>query len=732
VGSRIALSRIAVAAIGPLVVASGLVVTGPARAAAAGTTDPVTSYTKTADVRITMRDGISLDSDQYVPDHACPCPVILVQTPYRKNGGVAEFNPYFPAHGYAEIVVDVRGTGSSEGYWTSFGTPEQLDGVELVNWAAHRPFSNGKIGLAGVSYSAINQFLTVERVSELQPSNNPVQAIFPIVPMGDPYRDVVFAGGNTDTGFIPLWLGLVNSLNSLPADDAASHPAIALNAESQHLLDVAQFAAPAVADSSLGAYESALPSQLQTYPDQAYDNPYYRNVAPLTRIQDVHVPTFIVGGEYDLFQRSEPLLYRGLNLPPTQKKLLFGPWYHGNPSSQLTADDGSSPVYDQKGNLVPSTNNLSLAWFDHWLKGMNNGIDQFPTTETYQIGPDRWRPDSAFPYPGTTYQPWYLGASPSRSGAPSLYDGSLGLSAGAAGTASMPWQPVTGACSRSSAQWTAGIVAISGCTTNDSSSEITGVTFTSPVFKNAYTVSGPIVADLWLSSTRPDTTITATVGDVQTDGSTVFRVTAGSLVGSLRSVVATRCGSKVMDCSVYSGKVPVVPWHPYTHQSQQALTTAPTEALVEVFPTSFVVQPGHRLRLSLTTADLPHQGPNLSTLANSTGGVTTLYFGAKQPSRVYLGALPASAAAGAAGKSLPANTGAASTPAAPAPAASSRAGKAAEDLATGTVSPAQAKPSLRNTAAHDMAVTGTYGLVIAAALGVVLRRARRRLRHRLP
>ena len=727
-GYPIALKRIAVAAMGPLVVAAGLGVTGPARAAAAGTTDPVTSYTKTADVRITMRDGVSLDTDEYVPDHGCPCPVILVQTPYRKNGGVAEFNPYFPAHGYAEIVVDVRGTGSSEGYWTSFGTPEQLDGVELVNRAARRPFSNGRIGLAGVSYSAINQFLTVERLSEVQPSNNPVRAIFPIVPMGDPYRDVVFAGGNTDTGFIPLWLGLVNSLNSLPADDAAAHPAIALNAESQHLVDIAQFAAPAVADSTLGGYESALPSQLQTYPDQAYDNPYYRNVAPLTRIQDVHVPTFIVGGEYDLFQRSEPLLYRGLDLPPTQKKLLFGPWYHGNPSSHLTADDGSSPVYDEKGNLLPSTNNLSLAWFDHWLKGVNNGIDRFPTTETYQIGPNQWRPDTAFPYPGTTYQPWYLGASPSGSGAQSLYDGSLALNAGPAGTAAMPWQPLTGACSRSSAQWTAGIVAISGCTDNDSSAQITGVTFTSPVFTQPYTVSGPIVADLWLSSTRPDTTITATVGDVQADGSTVFRVTAGSLVGSLRSFVGTRCGSKVMDCSVYSGKVPVVPWHPYTHQSQQGLTTAPTESLVEVFPTSFVVQPGHRLRLSLTTADLPHQGPNLSTLANSTGGVTTMYFGATHPSRVYLGALPAPTAAGGAGKSSPANAGATSTSAASGSVPSSRAGAAAARLATGTASPAAARPSLRNTAAHDNVVTAACGLVAAVGLGVLLRRAPRRRR----
>jgi len=440
--------------------------------------------------------------------------------------------------------------------------------------------------------------------------------------MGDAYRDVTFAGGNTDTGFIPLWLGLVNSLAAAPSDDAATQPAIALNAESQHLIDIAQFAAPAVADSTLGSYESSLPAQLQTYPEQAYDGPYYRNVDPLSRIQNVHVPTFIVGGEYDLFQRSEPLLYRGLGLPTTQKKLLYGPWFHGNPSTDLTADDGSSPVRDSNGHLIPSTNNLSLAWFDHWLKGKANGVDSFPTVETYQQGADQWHPNPGFPTASEHYQPWYLGASPSGSGAQSLYDGSLGTSPGTAGTASVPWQPVTGACSRSTTQWTAGIVAAGSCTTDERSAQVSGLTFTSPTFAKSYAVSGPVLADLWISSTRPDTTLTATVADVAPDG-TVSRVTAGSLVASMRAVVTTPCGARVMDCSVYSGHVPVVPWHPYTQASQVALTTSPTEVKVEVFPTAAAFQPGHRLRIALTTADLPHQGPNISTLANSAGGVTT-------------------------------------------------------------------------------------------------------------
>ncbi len=63
-----------------------------------------------------------------------------------------------------------------------------------------------------------------------------------------------------------------------------------------------------------------------------------------------------------------------------------------------------------------------------------------------------------------------------------------------------------------------------------------------------------------------------------------------------------------MDCTVYSGHVPVVPWHPYTRASQAPLGTSPTEVKVEVFPTSVAFQPGHRLRIALTTADLPAPG----------------------------------------------------------------------------------------------------------------------------
>jgi len=598
-----------------------------------------TSYNVVADVRIPMSDGVLLDSDEYIPTTGCPCPTILVQTPYRKSGaGVSEGNTIFPSNGYAMIVVDVRGTGSSEGMWDSFGPREQQDSVTLVQRAATRPFSNGVVGLSGVSYSAINQFLTVE-----QPGTQAVKAMFPIVPMSDSYRDVTWAGGNTDFGFIPLWLGLVNGLALIPAQDALSEPRIALNAETQHALDVGEFAALAVLDSTLGGYEMMLPSALQTYPEQAYDGSFYQVRSPIRKISTVTVPTFIVGGTYDLFQRGEPILFRGLNLTTARKKLMIGPWYHTTAGNGLTGDDGSNPVYDTKGMLLPSLNNLQLAWFDRWLKGIKNGIDAFPAVETYYLGAGKWAPDTRYPASRTAYRRWYLSAAPGSG--TSLYAGSLAPAADAGDTAvTVPWIPVNGTCSRSTTQWTAGLVSgIATCENDNQPSELLATTFTTPPFTAPYAISGPIDATIWISSTAADTQVVATVSDVAPDG-TSSQITAGTLVASLRALTATACSTVVADCSLYANGQLIEPWHPYTQASQSALTPGvPTRLEIEVFPTTAVIEPGHSLRLTIATGDFPHETSTLSTDTGSLG-VDTLYLGVDHPSSIYMGTVSPSPA----------------------------------------------------------------------------------------
>src|SRR3954453_17256375 len=150
---------------------------------------------KQQDVSITMSDGVVLHADVIHPAAASGAiasgkfPVLLTQTPYNKAAPRLNFeDDYLVEHGYVQVIADVRGTGSSEGNWDSFGTREQQDGPEIVGGARSHAFSKGGIGLHGPSYGAINQILTAAQ----RPAG--LKAIFPGVPGADTYRDITASG----------------------------------------------------------------------------------------------------------------------------------------------------------------------------------------------------------------------------------------------------------------------------------------------------------------------------------------------------------------------------------------------------------------------------------------------------------------------------------------------------------------------------------------------------------
>jgi len=340
-----------------LVVATCLLATGPAgaRAATTWTPEPPTwDMVTESNVPVTMSDGTVLRANVGIPvpkgsGASAPVaglqfPVLVEQTPYRKDGGLATVDSYFVQRGYAFVVVDVRGTGSSQGSWQSFYGPEQTDGPQIVRWAAHQSWANGKAGLLGSSYLAINQLLTMEQPDA--PSE--VKAIFPVVPMSDGYRDVTYHGGNLDGAFILPWLGLVTSLGAPPGtqttDGNPNDLVDGVSVAAQHAASITQFQVPVTVDSTTGG-------------QRAYDGPFSEAISPIWRIKRVKVPTFVIGGEFDIFQRGEPLLYNALDVPA--KRLILGPWIHleGASASTLPADG------------IPDLHTLQLQWFDQYLRG---------------------------------------------------------------------------------------------------------------------------------------------------------------------------------------------------------------------------------------------------------------------------------------------------------------------------------------------------------------------------
>src|SRR5271156_2528721 len=109
------------------------------------------------DVPAKMRDGITLRADIYRPKADGKFPVLLVRTPYDKNGEV-DFGVKAAARGYVVIAQDVRGRYTSDGDWYPFKFESQ-DGYDTVEWAAALPYSNGKVGMLGGSYVGATQYL---------------------------------------------------------------------------------------------------------------------------------------------------------------------------------------------------------------------------------------------------------------------------------------------------------------------------------------------------------------------------------------------------------------------------------------------------------------------------------------------------------------------------------------------------------------------------------------------
>ena len=585
-----------------------------ARTAAAcpGVRAPVTSNVQvTRDLLVPMSNGVSLHVNVVLPSNdgksALPgaFPVLLTQTPYNKNGvGLSFEDDFLVEHGYAQVIADVRGTGSSPGDWDSFGEREQQDGAELVDWLtganpriAKPAWASGTVSLHGTSYGAINQLFTAARRPGV------VKSIFPIVPAADTYRDISASGGQLDTSFIPSWLGLVTALGLLPPTDIANAPAASAQTLAQHALNVTKFQAAVVADATEGG-------------DQAYDGPFYRLRSPIEVVGKITAPTFIVGGWYDLFQRGEPLLFQHLTAQGTPARLLMGPWTHIGQSINSGLPTTNEPcTFDQ----------LELRWHDHWLKGLGNDLSDIAPVTYKPINAADFTTAPAWPPAAPAFTALYAGgrALPGLPGALST-----ALPSGAQPVATMLQQTPSGMCSKSTTQWTAGGGEGGPCDTDNTLNDPTGVAFDYPL-TSAARIAGPIAAHLYLSTTAQDAFVTARLEDVDATGRS-HQLSAGWNVLSMRALDASK--SEVTSNGWY-----VRPYHPFTRTS--VLPVKPGviyDVWVEIFPVAANLPAGDSLRLAIQTSDIPHLSAPLPQLENMAAGILSLYHDAAHPSMIVV------------------------------------------------------------------------------------------------
>ncbi|WP_067687566.1 CocE/NonD family hydrolase [Nocardia jejuensis] len=579
------------------------------------------------DVPITMSDGTVLKGNVYRPADASghaidtPTPTVLNLTPYTKLGstlastaldipvlsdavlriagqldlsgtplsGVTDstralangWARNFAADhklirsGYTQVVVDVRGTGFSQGVWDVFRDREQQDTVEVIDWVSHQPWSTGEVGMNGMSYSGINQ---LQAAAKQPPA---LKAIFPMVPSEDPFRDLVAPGGALGVTFMPAWLGAVNGAKLLPDLTALTRGDFDL----QWLFDRVQN--PMVfLDVLLNAVFSPRVEDLSPQVQQVLDDQSVMRRSWSGHPERIQVPTFIVGGWHDVFVDSQVHAYNEIPLPPGRKQLLMSSTYHLNPGANA-GSPGSPPRIDV----------LQRAWFDKWLKGIDNGIDSYGPINVQQQG-GGWLTTPSMPQPGVEYRRMYLSAAPSGTTATSVHDGSL-LPDPSPGEDRLTVAPgVLSICSRDSAQETAGALSlIDMCAKDSRIQEANGLTFTSAAVAEPTTVSGPITVHLETVHDATDGFWTTTVNDVAPDGQS--RVLAsGQLVASLRAIDESRSARD--DKGDYTRAVPFLS----LAQRQVLVPGARTGLDISINATDAVLQPGHRLRVDVYASNL--------------------------------------------------------------------------------------------------------------------------------
>lgn len=553
---------------------------------------------------ITMDDGARMAAAVMLPanedgsEATGPFPTIVTITGYNSGAGaVGGLNEHFVKRGYVHVSIDVRGTGGSEGTWEGFGAREQADYPQMLDWVAEQDFCQDcDIGTWGPSFMGITQIYTG---AQQHPNH---KAMFPIVPMADGYRDIVYAGGSVNTAFIPIWMGLVTGLGALQTN-AFTDPELSFNAFMAHVLGVTEFQVPVILDAFTGGDETA------------YDGEFWRTRSPIEVAPNIQIPTFIVGGLQDIFQRGEPLLYEVIK-QNAQAKLLIGPWAHigGSSGAGLPADG------------LPSLNNIALQWFDEHLKGMNSGASAQPAVTQYVYGLERYKVEPDWPNPNAFAERWFL-------------RGDAGLTADmpAAGEASMPpmiQQPVNGVCSGSTSQWLLGLIEGTPCQTDNRLTELTEITYTSAPMEQDYYINGPIQADIWLTTPQQDASVVVRVTSVSPDGAS-FELTDGIMSARHRALDESR--SRYLDGEM------IQPWHPFTKEAEQILeplAMEPTLLAVEIFPTSAVIPAGHQLRISIGPSDFPHAAAPLNQQFEQVLAPVTILSSAEHPSSVVFPVVP--------------------------------------------------------------------------------------------
>lgn len=579
-------------------------------------------------------------------------PVILTQTAYRADAAqvlgqiapsdttliIGGLDQFMVKRGYITVAFDAYGTGLSEGVTKLLGEEEQQGYAEAVKWITQQPWFDGNLGLAGTSYLAISALLTAEQ------GHPAVKAVFAELPMGDPFRATVGAGGLLNAWFLKNWLVLTQNMSVVNGPTqllSPQHAGQIDKATRDHIKAIDEWYFPTI-DKGL-AGEAGIATD---------DGTFWSVRSTLEKASSIQVPTFIVGANHDIFQRDEPLLYEQLKNKVNTKLLIL-------PNVHLQAVLGAMKSKNNAAsNGAPGSEALLLQWFDQYLKGIQTGADKMPNVTQYidghgAAGAERYASTTDWPHPAMTPQRLYLhgnlridaqppttaepGQTIAEPAAPTVTRGVN--KSGNMAQASVSFRDGSD-CSISHLQWSLGFSGLTGikpCYKDNTS--VLGVqhalNYETEALGSDLYLNGPIQADIWMSATNTQAAVSIRVDDFDPATGISKPLTNGLQSAAFRAVDTSR--------SRYVSGVMVQPWHPFTAAS--ILPVVPGQPMlvpVEVFPASAVIKAGHKLRVSISASNQAQGIWSLDRQAEANGNVSTILSDPARASSIVLPVVPAS------------------------------------------------------------------------------------------
>ncbi|WP_067821601.1 CocE/NonD family hydrolase [Nocardia inohanensis] len=470
------------------------------------------------------------------------------------------------SRGYVHLAVDVRGTGTSTGRMEIMSDREQRDHLEVLAWVRQQPWCNGDLAMTGISYLALTALQTAGHRPE------GLKAVFSLVGSEDPTRDLILTGG-IQSMFSLAWFAGVNGLKWLPSIPGL----LKTGTTARYLRDRA-----ATPFTRLGDITGVIL-------DDRHREHYYHEDARRRRpqLENFTAATWIHAGWHDVFARSAPALYERLGLPPGAAQLVIEDGYHISPGSGF-----GSTAHPQR------LDELQCAFFDRWVKGIDNGIDAYGPVTVRQIG-GGWVSRDSFTHPAAHTHTWYLSHETSGAAPHAALDGSL--------TAHPDRHPRRirlprkrpGLASQTTSWILCGLPTLLGrdWSIDDRAYETAALTFTSPPLDADTLLTGPLNLHLRVTTGGTDACWAATVCDVAPDGTSSV-IARGALRSTRRAIDE--------QTSRYHDGALLTPDHPLTADSILPVKPGVAHELdIDITATEAVLRTGHRLRVALTRASWP-------------------------------------------------------------------------------------------------------------------------------